>query len=155
MSRVAAAIDRYLLPAPDLSSKPAGRRCCCRSTGQTNGRTDGHPTVLWRLLHALRNAYQHSHESMYWSGVDERGREAHKFIRPIEAATRREMVAVHYADCVIANRITSIRNGVRCIYRRQNQFLSLCTVSCSASAKIILGKHARALFRLRITPRKL
>ena len=21
-------IDRYLLPAPDLSSKPAGRRCC-------------------------------------------------------------------------------------------------------------------------------
>ena len=34
----AAAIDRYLLPAPDLSSKPAGRRCCCRSTGQTDGR---------------------------------------------------------------------------------------------------------------------
>ena len=37
----AAAIDRYLLPAPDLSSKPAVRRCCCRSTEQTDGRTDG------------------------------------------------------------------------------------------------------------------
>ena len=37
----AAAIDRYLLPAPVLSSKPADRRCCCRSTGQTDGRTDG------------------------------------------------------------------------------------------------------------------
>jgi len=34
----AAAVDQYLLPAPDLSSKPAGRRCCCRSTGQTGGR---------------------------------------------------------------------------------------------------------------------
>ena len=29
----AAAIYRYLLPAPDLSSKPADRRCCYRSTG--------------------------------------------------------------------------------------------------------------------------
>ena len=36
-----AAIDRFLLPAPALSSKPAGRRCCCRSTGQTDGWTDG------------------------------------------------------------------------------------------------------------------
>jgi len=37
-----ASIDRYLLPAPDLSSKPPrGRRCCCRSTGQTDGWTDG------------------------------------------------------------------------------------------------------------------
>ena len=25
---------------PDLSSKPAGRRCCCRSMGQTDGHTD-------------------------------------------------------------------------------------------------------------------
>ena len=33
---------RMSLPAPDLSSKPAGRRCCCRSMGQT----DGHSTVL-------------------------------------------------------------------------------------------------------------
>jgi len=39
----AAAIDQYLLPAPDLSSKPAGRRCCYRPmAGQTDGRrTDG------------------------------------------------------------------------------------------------------------------
>jgi len=36
----AAAIDQYLLPAPDLSNKPAGCRCCCRSTGLTDGRTD-------------------------------------------------------------------------------------------------------------------
>ena len=45
----AAAIDRYLLPAPGLISKPVGRRCCCRSTGQT----DGHLTVLLRLNRIL------------------------------------------------------------------------------------------------------
>jgi len=39
--RAAAAIDRYLLPAPDLNSKLAGRHCCCRSTGQTDVQTDG------------------------------------------------------------------------------------------------------------------
>jgi len=51
----AAAIDRYLLPAPDLSSKPADRRCCCRSTGQTDGRTDTGPfyDAYW-MLHANR-----------------------------------------------------------------------------------------------------
>ena len=38
-ARALAAIDRYLLQAPELSSKPAARRCCCRSTGQTDGRT--------------------------------------------------------------------------------------------------------------------
>ena len=37
----AATIDLYLLPAPDLSSKPAGRCCCCRSIGKTDRRTDG------------------------------------------------------------------------------------------------------------------
>jgi len=30
---------RYLLQTPALSSKPAGRRCCCRSMGRTDGRT--------------------------------------------------------------------------------------------------------------------
>ena len=36
-----AAIDRYLLYTPPaLSSKPTGRRCCCRLIGQTDGRTD-------------------------------------------------------------------------------------------------------------------
>ena len=39
------AIDRYLLQAPALSSKPAARRCCSRSTGRKDGRTDGHPIV--------------------------------------------------------------------------------------------------------------
>ena len=34
-----AAIDQYLLLAPDLDSKPAGS--CCRSTGQTDGGTVG------------------------------------------------------------------------------------------------------------------
>jgi len=29
-----------------LSSKPAARRCCVRLMGQTDGRTDGHRTVL-------------------------------------------------------------------------------------------------------------
>jgi len=48
----AAAIDRCLLPAPDLCSKLAGRRCCCRSTGQTE-RTDEHATVLRRLPHTI------------------------------------------------------------------------------------------------------
>jgi len=35
-----AAIDRYLLPVPELSSKPAARRCCCSSTERTDGETD-------------------------------------------------------------------------------------------------------------------
>ena len=49
----APAIDRYLLPAPDLSSKPAGCRCCCRSTGQT----DGHSIVYdtYRILRGARD----------------------------------------------------------------------------------------------------
>jgi len=42
----AAVVDRYLLPAPARSSKPAARRC--RSTGQTDGRTDT------RTLHTVR-----------------------------------------------------------------------------------------------------
>ena len=33
-------IDICCRSAPDLSSKPAGGRSCCRSTGQTDGRTD-------------------------------------------------------------------------------------------------------------------
>jgi len=45
----ATALDRYLLPAPDVGSKPTGRCCCCRSTGQT----DEHPTVIHTLLHTL------------------------------------------------------------------------------------------------------
>ena len=28
-------------PSPDLSSKPAGRRCCCRPMGQTDGKMNG------------------------------------------------------------------------------------------------------------------
>ena len=35
-----ARIDRYLLQPPALSTKPADRRCCCRSMGQTDRRTD-------------------------------------------------------------------------------------------------------------------
>jgi len=37
----AAAINRYLLQAPAFSSKPTARRCCYRSTGQTDTQTDG------------------------------------------------------------------------------------------------------------------
>ena len=38
----AAATDRYTLyMLPDVSSKPASHRCCCRLTGQTDRRTDG------------------------------------------------------------------------------------------------------------------
>jgi len=38
--QAAADIDRYLLPAPALSSKPAAaaRRCCYRSPRQRDGR---------------------------------------------------------------------------------------------------------------------
>jgi len=50
-SAVAAASGRYLLPAPDRNSKPACRRCCCRSTGQTDGRTDWRPAV--REVHGI------------------------------------------------------------------------------------------------------
>ena len=35
------AINRYVLSAPALSSKLAARRCCYRSTVQTDGRTYG------------------------------------------------------------------------------------------------------------------
>jgi len=38
MGRHGGSTSRYLLQAPALSSKPAARRCCCRSMGQTDGR---------------------------------------------------------------------------------------------------------------------
>ena len=67
----AAAIDRYLLAAPDLSSKPAGRRCCCRSTGQTDGCTnrlmDWHSAVLWRLAHTTRDRLSKIQLSMQYN----------------------------------------------------------------------------------------
>jgi len=44
-STAPATIDRYLLQTLAISSKPTGRRCCCRSTGQTDRRADGRPTV--------------------------------------------------------------------------------------------------------------
>ena len=50
-STAPAAIDRYLLHTPALSSKLTGRRCCCRSMEQTNGRTDARP------LHRPCSAY--------------------------------------------------------------------------------------------------
>jgi len=37
----AADIDQHLLFMPELSSKPAARHRCCRSTGQTDGWTNG------------------------------------------------------------------------------------------------------------------
>jgi len=49
----AAAIDRYLLLALKLSSKPAARRCCCRLTGQTDGRTFDCFKTLTAAYHAL------------------------------------------------------------------------------------------------------
>jgi len=39
VARAPAAINWYLLHALTLSSKPAAHRCCCRLTGQTDGRT--------------------------------------------------------------------------------------------------------------------
>jgi len=45
LQQAPAAIDQYLLQTPALSSKPAGCRCCFRSMGQTDGQTDGRPTV--------------------------------------------------------------------------------------------------------------
>jgi len=49
----AAAIGRYLLPAPDLSSRPSSRCCCCCCCRLT-GRTDGH-YVLCRPRSNHRN----------------------------------------------------------------------------------------------------
>ena len=46
-------IDICSGPTTDLSSKPAGRRCFRRSTGETDRQTDGHSTILWRLPHRL------------------------------------------------------------------------------------------------------
>ena len=37
------AIDQYLLQAPALSSKQATQCCCCRSIGETDGRSDIQP----------------------------------------------------------------------------------------------------------------
>jgi len=55
MSRgAAAAIDRYVLPAPVFSSKPAGRRCCCRSTGQTDVRTLDAYRILATCMDSLQ-----------------------------------------------------------------------------------------------------
>jgi len=42
--------------APDLISKPAGRRCCCRPTGHTDGQTDTQPFYdAFRTLRESRN----------------------------------------------------------------------------------------------------
>jgi len=46
-------IDRYLAPAPELSSKPAAGCCCYRSTEQTDGRTDTRPSYE-HLAHTLQ-----------------------------------------------------------------------------------------------------
>ena len=59
-----AAIDRYLL----LSSKPASRCCCCRSTGQTNGRTPdryiGHSPQAMRAV-SITSCYSIDIERLY------------------------------------------------------------------------------------------
>jgi len=49
-STASAAIGRYLLQTPALSSKPAGRRRRCGSMGQTwtDGRSDARPLSLYR-----------------------------------------------------------------------------------------------------------
>jgi len=54
----AAAIDRYLLSAPDFRSKTIGCRCCCRATGQTDGQSDGQTLGRFttRLPRAMRTA---------------------------------------------------------------------------------------------------
>jgi len=45
------AVNRYQLPtAPELRQiTSCTRRCCCQSTGQTDGRTDGHRTDIGPL----------------------------------------------------------------------------------------------------------
>ena len=47
-------INRYLLQTPGLSSKPAAHRRCCRSTGQTDGRT--HDRYINLAVHTTRAA---------------------------------------------------------------------------------------------------
>ena len=58
-SSAPAAVDRHLLqtPAP-LGSKPAGRRCSYRSTGQTDGRTDRRTPdrYAYPAVHTMRAA---------------------------------------------------------------------------------------------------
>ena len=48
-ARAPAAVERYLLHASELSSKPVARRCCWRLTGQTDGRTDVTQTLYCML----------------------------------------------------------------------------------------------------------
>jgi len=48
--------------APDLSSKPRGRRCCRRSTGQIDGRT---------LNRLMSDAYRYLMRSYYADSVNQ------------------------------------------------------------------------------------
>jgi len=55
-STVPTDVNRYVLQTPALNSKPAGSRCCCRSMGQTYGRTDERMPNLYvdPVQHTLR-----------------------------------------------------------------------------------------------------
>ena len=51
------------LQAPALSSKHAGRRCCCRSMAQTDGRTDDELLPL-RIVRGCVNNFHQRHDSV-------------------------------------------------------------------------------------------
>jgi len=56
LTKINAAIHRYLLPAPDLSSKPAGRPLLLYVEGQTDRQTGTRPFYdAFRILCGPRN----------------------------------------------------------------------------------------------------
>ena len=64
--RAAAAAIGLYRPAPDLSSKPTGRRCCCRSTGQADRRTNGRTRDRFRTLtHTMQTALQSINQRLF------------------------------------------------------------------------------------------
>jgi len=96
------AVDRYLLQAPALSSKPAARRCCCRSTGQTDGRTDSRPlhiprvTCIYRIkIPCVKNEYN--------TLINVRGQKLHYSRKKIvgNRAFNRRILYGHYPPTVI------------------------------------------------------
>ena len=88
------AVDRYLLQAP-------ARRCCCRSTGQTDGRTDSRPlhiprvTCIYRIkIPCVKNEYTLIHV---------RGQKLHYSRKKIvgNRAFNRRILYGHYPPTVI------------------------------------------------------
>jgi len=58
---------RSVFPVRDAHSKiPAARRCCCRSTGQTDGRTDAQPLYIFCSSYYANSVYRKRQNTKSW-----------------------------------------------------------------------------------------